>query len=98
MAEIVLLELIRRGNSALPIHDSFMVPTRQEGAAREQMGEAFDIVISRARGVSRMTKLDQQLKPKSTYTMVITSPLPSLSPVRPFVVSLPGSSLSDLSA
>jgi hypothetical protein len=71
MVEFVLLGLfMRQGVPALPIHDSFVVPRRYEDAAREQMAEAFETVISRVQGVPRITKQDQMLKRKTTYTMV----------------------------
>ena len=101
MAERIQLGLLRQGVVALPVHDSFIIPARHEDAAREQMAEAFDTVISSARGVSRLTKLDQQLKPKTTYTGIRTSlPLPSLSLIpSPSAVSVPVlSSLPSLSS
>jgi hypothetical protein len=71
MTERILLGLfIRQGVSVLPIHDSFVVPQKYEDATVEQMEEAFETVILRARGSSRITKLDQKLKLKTTYTMV----------------------------
>jgi hypothetical protein len=47
MAERVELGQIRRGNPVLPIHDSFIVPMRYEGAVREQMEEAFETMLAR---------------------------------------------------
>ena len=54
MAERVLLGLIRQGCPALPIHDSFVVPAKHDGIAREQMVEAFETVIARDLRVSRI--------------------------------------------
>ena len=54
MAERVLLGLIRRGCPALPIHDSFVVPAKHDGIAREQMVEAFETVIARDSRVSHI--------------------------------------------
>jgi len=59
MAERVLLGLIRQGCPALPIHDSFVVPARHDGFAREQMVEAFETVIARDLRVSRIYQVFQ---------------------------------------
>lgn len=91
IAERVLLGLAHQGVPVLPLHDSFIGPVRHEGAIREQMDEHFDTVISRTRGASRITKLDQRLRPKTTYTVVRTFPLPLSSPPAP---SLPCCRLS----
>ena len=98
MAEYVELGLIGQGVPVLPIHDSFIVPARHEGAAREQMAEAFGTVISKARGVSRKTKPDQRLSAKSTYTPVeASSPLASRSSSSPLpAVAAPLSSFAAL--
>ncbi len=53
MAERVLLGLLRKGCSALAIHDSFIVPAKDDGIAREQMVAAFETVIAIERRVSR---------------------------------------------
>ena len=55
MAEHVVLEQSRQGNPVLPIHDSFIVPARLEGTVREQMDEAFETILSRERGASRIS-------------------------------------------
>jgi len=59
MAERVLLGLIRQGCPALPIHDSFVVPAKHDGIAREQMVEAFETVIARDTRVSRIYQVFQ---------------------------------------
>jgi hypothetical protein len=76
MAERVLLELIRHGIVALPIHDSFIVPARYEDAAREAMNEAFETVISRGSRVSRIHQSVEVDKADQSYTMVTTFPPP----------------------
>ncbi len=59
MAERVLLGLIRQGCPALPIHDSFVVPAKHDGIAREEMVEAFETVIgkraSRVKNISTIS-------------------------------------------
>jgi DNA-binding XRE family transcriptional regulator len=96
IAERVLLGLVRQGVPVLPIHDSFIGLAKHESAVREQMAEEFETVISRARSVSRITRLHQQLKPKTTYTMVRIPALPSAlsASSRPVAPSLHSSGVS----
>ncbi len=44
MAERVLLNLLKKGIAALPVHDSFIVEQRHEGALQSAMDEAFQVI------------------------------------------------------
>ncbi len=93
IAERVLHDLRRQGVVAMPIHDSFVVQERDEDRTRETMETAFATVICRERGASPMPKPYQELKAKTTYTMVATflASVPPSYPVATFLASVPPS-------
>ena len=70
MTERVLLGLTRQGVVALPVHDSFIVPAKWESEARQAMERAFEVTVSRERGVSPKPQRHQGINPITTYTMV----------------------------
>lgn len=88
MAERVVLDMARRGVSAMPIHDSFVAPAKTESAVREAMAEAFDTVIARERRASPICSPLQPLNQKSSYIMVGRPLLPPCSSFVPSSCSL----------